>query len=89
MHKEAIMAIMGSCHCGAGATGYRTCQWRTDTAQHRHCNICGRGTYGDLATWVGGKADFSRPRIGVNARLLNGFDLGAVPVRMLDGRTLW
>jgi hypothetical protein len=82
------MAIMGSCHCGASATRYRTCQWRTNIAQHR-CNICGCGTYGDLGAWVGGKADFSRPRIGVNARLLNGFELEAVPVRMLDGRTLW
>jgi hypothetical protein len=66
-----------------------TYQWRTYTAHHHHCGICGCGTYSDLVLWVDGKPDFSQPRVGINARLLGDFDLDAVPVEVVDGRTLW
>jgi len=29
------------------------------------------------------------PRVGVNARLLDDFDLDAVPVTVIDGKNLW
>ena len=66
-----------------------TYQWRTYTAQHHHCGVCGCGTYSDLITWVDDKPDFSRPKIGINARLLDDFDLDAVPVEVVDGKNLW
>jgi hypothetical protein len=126
--KEAVMAIKGSCHCGAtqfevdaapGKVIRCTCsfcakrgvlwgyyqpahfrlktardrvstyQWRTYTAQHHHCVVCGCGTYSDLIAWINGKPDFSQPKIGINARLLDDFDLDAVPVEVLDGKNLW
>jgi hypothetical protein len=126
--KETVMAIKGSCHCGAtqfevdaapGKVIRCTCsfcakrgvlwgyyqpahfrlktardrvstyQWRTYTAQHHHCAVCGCGTYSDLIAWINGKPDFSQPKIGINARLLDDFDLDAVPVEVLDGKNLW
>lgn len=66
-----------------------TYQWRSYTAQHHHCPVCGCGTYSDLVQWVDGKPDFSRPRIGINARLLDDFDVDGVPVELVDGRNLW
>ena len=29
------------------------------------------------------------PKVGVNARLLDDFDLDAVPVTVIDGKNLW
>jgi hypothetical protein len=39
--------------------------------------------------WSTGKPDFENPRIGVNSRLLDDFDLDAVPVTVIDGKNLW
>jgi hypothetical protein len=36
-----------------------------------------------------GSPDFEYPRISINARLLDEFDLDAVPVRTIDGKNLW
>jgi hypothetical protein len=36
-----------------------------------------------------GKPDFENPRVGVNSRLLDDFDLDAVPVTVIDGKNLW
>jgi hypothetical protein len=66
-----------------------TYQWRSYTAQHHHCGVCGCGTYSDLVQWVDGKPDFSQVKIGINARLLDDFDLAAVPAETVDGKNLW
>jgi len=39
--------------------------------------------------WSSGKPDFDNPKVAVNARLFDDFDLDAVPVNMIDGRNLW
>ena len=42
-----------------------------------------------VAGLVDGKPDFDNPRVGVNARLMDDFDLDAVPVTVIDGKNLW
>ena len=39
--------------------------------------------------WSTGKPDFDNPKIAINARLLDDFDLDAVPVTVIDGKNLW
>jgi hypothetical protein len=39
--------------------------------------------------WSTGKPDFDNPKVGVNSRLFDDFDLDAVPVTIIDGRNLW
>ena len=55
---------------------------------HHHCAICG-ATYSESPDWSTGKPDFTNPRIGVNANLLDDFDLGSVEVKVIDGKNLW
>ena len=66
-----------------------TYQWRTVTNQHHYCAICGCGTYSESPDWSTGKADFDNPKNGVNARLLDDFDLDAIEVVTIDGKNLW
>jgi hypothetical protein len=66
-----------------------TYQWRSYSVQHHYCAICGCGTYSESPDWSTGKADFDNPRIGVNARLFEDFDLDAVEVVTIDGKNLW
>jgi hypothetical protein len=66
-----------------------TYQWRSFTVQHHHCAICGCPTYSESPDFSSGKPDFDNPRIGVNARLFDDFDLAAVPVETIDGKNLW
>jgi len=42
-----------------------------------------------IAGLVEGKPDFDNPKVGVNSRLFDDFDLDAVPVTDIDGRNLW
>jgi hypothetical protein len=63
--------------------------WRTKTVKHHFCATCGCGTYSESPDWSAGKPDFDNPKIGVNARLLDEFDLDAVPVKVIDGKNLW
>jgi hypothetical protein len=39
--------------------------------------------------WSTGKPDFDNPKVGVNARLFDDFDLDGVPVTVIDGKNLW
>jgi hypothetical protein len=66
-----------------------TYQWRSFTVQHHHCAICGCPTCSESPDFSSGKPDFDNPRIGVNARLFDDFDLAAVPVTTIDGKNLW
>ena len=36
-----------------------------------------------------GKPDFDNPKVGVNSRLFDNFDLDAVPVKVIDGKNRW
>ena len=42
-----------------------------------------------IANWSTGKPDFDNPKVGVNSRLFDDFDLDAVPVTIIDGKNLW
>jgi len=66
-----------------------TYQWRSYTIAHHHCSICGCGTYTESPKWVDGKPHPTATQVGINARLLDDFDLDAVPVTVLDGKNLW
>ena len=63
--------------------------WGSRTVKHHFCASCGCGTYSESPDWSTGKADFDNPKVAVNARLFDDFDLDAVPVNMIDGRNLW
>ena len=66
-----------------------TYQWNSYLVQHHHCAICGCPTYSESPDFSTGAPNFENPRIGVNARLFEDFDLDAVPVVKLNGRTDW
>src|SRR5437868_4782042 len=63
--------------------------WGSRTVKHHFCASCGCGTYSESPDWSTGKPDFDNPKIGVNARLFDDFDLDAVPVNVIDGKNLW
>jgi hypothetical protein len=64
-------------------------QWGSKVIDHFFCATCGCTTYGVSPEWVDMKPDPTRKKVAVNARLFDGFDLGAVPVETIDGKNLW
>lgn len=58
---------------------------------HHFCSICGITTYTESPTWdlATHQPDFSKMRVSINARLLDGFDLASVEHKTIDGRNLW
>src|SRR4051794_6057300 len=56
-----------------------TYMWGSRTVKHHFCAGCGCGTYSESPDWSSGKPDFDKPKVGINARLLDDFDLDAVP----------
>jgi len=70
----------------ADAASYR---WQSKIVSLNFCPTCGCGTFTETPGWVDGQPDFDHPRIAVNARLFDDFDLDAVPVVVIDGKNLW
>lgn len=66
-----------------------TYRWGSFTVKHHFCATCGCGTYSESPDWSTGEANFDNPKIGVNARLFDDFDLGAIEVTVIDGKNLW
>jgi hypothetical protein len=66
-----------------------TYSWGSKTIKHHFCGVCGCGTFTETPDWSTGEPDFDNPKISVNARLLDDFDLGAVEVVVIDGKNLW
>ena len=66
-----------------------TYQWRSYSVEHHHCAICGCGTYSEFPDFSSGTPDYSNPRISVNARLLDDFDVEALPQKRVDGKNAW
>lgn len=66
-----------------------TYRWGSKTIQHHFCATCGCGTYTETPDWLTGEPDFDNPKISINARLFDDFDLEAVPVTVIDGKNLW
>jgi hypothetical protein len=68
------------------ATGDR---WQAEMININSCPKCGCGTFTEMPDWVDGEPDFDHPRIAVNARLFDAFNLDAIPVTIIDGQNLW
>lgn len=66
-----------------------TYTWQSKTVKHKFCSVCGCTTYSLSPDWSSGDPDFDNQRFIVNARLLEDFDLAAVPVEVLDGKNQW
>jgi hypothetical protein len=66
-----------------------TYQWGSRTVKHGFCAVCGCGTFTETPDFSTGEPDFDNPRISVNSRLFDDFDLDAVEVVVIDGKNLW
>jgi len=64
-------------------------RWQTKTVSHNFCPTCGCTTFTVSPDWSNGTPDFGNMRYAVNARILDDFDLDAVPVIVIDGKNLW
>lgn len=71
------------------ATNLSTYRWGSKTIKHHFCGTCGCGTFTETPDWSTGEPDFDNPKVSVNARLFDDFDLGAVEVVVIDGKNLW
>jgi len=72
---------------GEGDAEYR---WNTKLVAHHFCARCGISTYSDSPAFeLDGSWDKVTRRIGVNARLFDGFDAALAPVEVIDGKNLW
>lgn len=66
-----------------------TYQWNTGLIKHHFCASCGCSTFCESPDFTTGAPDFDNPRVSINARLLDNFDLEAVPKQVIDGKNLW
>ena len=65
-------------------------RWNTKMVAHDFCPTCGCGTFSDSPDFrPDGTWDGTTRRIGVNARLFDGFDAAVAPVTVIDGKNLW
>ena len=65
-------------------------RWQTKMVAHHFCSACGCGLYSDSPAFKpDGKWDGTTRRIGVNARLLDGFEAADWPVTVIYGNNLW
>lgn len=72
------------------AEGDAIYRWQTRMVAHHFCRECGCSTYSDSPAFeLSGKWDGKTRRIGVNARIIDGFDAATAPVTVIDGRNLW
>ena len=71
-------------------TDSATYRWHTKMVAHHFCANCGSGTFSDSPAFEpDGGWDGTTRRIGVNARLFDGFDAAVAPVTVIDGKNLW
>jgi hypothetical protein len=66
-----------------------TYQWGAKMVKHHFCSTCGCGTFIDAPDFSTGTPDFDNPVVSINTRLLDDFDLDAVAVALIDGKSLW
>lgn len=66
-----------------------TYRWQSRMVAHHFCGSCGCTTFTESPDWSSGEPDFDNPKVAVNARVLDDFDLAAVPVTVIDGKNLW
>lgn len=67
-----------------------TYRWQSRMVAHNFCPTCGCATYSDSPDFQpDGTFEEGKRRIGVNARLFDGFEAADWPVMVIDGRNLW
>lgn len=67
-----------------------TYRWNTKLVAHNFCPTCGCATFTDSPAFEpNGSWDGETRRLGVNARLFDGFDAADAPVTVIDGKNLW
>lgn len=66
-----------------------TYQWQSRMVKLHFCGTCGCTTFNESPDFSTGEADFDNPKIAINIRILDDFDVDAVPVTVLDGKNLW
>jgi len=66
-----------------------TYRWQTKMVAHNFCAVCGCTTFTESPDFSTGQPNFDNPLVNINARLLDDFDLSAVPVTVIDGKNLW
>lgn len=66
-----------------------TYQWNSFTMKHHHCAICGCTTFSEGPDWSTGEADWEKPRVSINAWLLDDLDASTLPVDVIDGKNGW
>lgn len=72
------------------SSDFSTYRWQTKLVAHNFCGNCGCSLYSDSPDFKpDGTWDGKTRRIGVNARLFDGFDAATAPVIVLDGKNLW
>ena len=64
-------------------------QWRSKTVKHNFCAVCGCTTYTETPDFSTGEPNFDNPKLSINSRLLDDFDLEAVEHVVIDGKNLW
>ena len=65
-------------------------RWQTKMVAHHFCSACGCSLYSDSPAFEpDGKWDGKTRRIGINARLIDGFEAADWPVTVIDGKNLW
>lgn len=64
-------------------------QWGDRMMTFHHCAACGCNVFSESPAWTTDEGEDRPARITLNARLFDDFDLGAVPVRHVDGRNDW
>lgn len=56
--------------------------------RHYFCGVCGCATFSETPDW-GEPFDPRRRRIAISAHLFDDLDISPLPVKVLDGKTLW
>lgn len=64
-------------------------EWGDRMMTFFHCATCGCALYAEAPAWTTETGETRPARIVLNARLFEGLDLTAVPVRHVDGRNDW
>lgn len=65
-------------------------RWNGGIIGFHFCLHCGCSTHFLSPGWTEeGEAVRDDPRVAINARLIDDFDPGAIPVHVIDGRNLW
>ncbi len=70
-------------------SGRATYRWGSKIGKHNFCQVCGCTTYCESPDFSTGEPDYDNPKLSINARLFDDFDLDSVPVKVIDGKNLW